>query len=248
MKGGVGKTTTAVNLAHVASTQGLRTLLWDLDPQGAATYTLRVKPRLKGGAEGLLRQKRPIERHLKATDFYDLDLLPADFSERHMDVVLDGFKRPTRRVGRVLDELDHEFELAVLDCPPGAGLTIESVVEAANLVLTPLVPTTLSVRTLEQVHRVVRAASEPTPPVVPFFSMVDRRKRLHRDLVEQVQRERPETLAAQIPFAADIERMGLKRAPVSAYAPRSASAAAFESMWREVADRIRVDATRPVQV
>lgn len=245
MKGGVGKTTAAVNLAHAASRGGLRTLLWDLDPQGAATYTFRIRPKVKGGADGLLKRSRPIERHLRATDFHDLDLLPADFSERHMDVALDSFKRPNRRVGRVLRDVRQEFDLAILDCPPGGGLTIESAAACADLVLVPLVPTTLAVRTLDQLRRVASFGENGPPPIVPFFSMVDRRKRLHRELVEQVQRERPETLAAQVPYAADVERMGANRAPVNVYAPRSTGAHAFDAMWRELASRLNLRADLP---
>ena len=61
IKGGVGKTSTAVNLAYLAAREGRRTLLWDLDPQGAATYLFRVRPRVKGGGRGLVTRKRPME-------------------------------------------------------------------------------------------------------------------------------------------------------------------------------------------
>ena len=92
IKGGVGKTTTAVNLAYLAAASGRRTLLWDLDPQAAATFLFRVKPRVKGGSRGLVSGKRPVDDAVKATDFKDLDLLPADFSYRNMDLELDDVK------------------------------------------------------------------------------------------------------------------------------------------------------------
>lgn len=245
MKGGVGKTTTAVNLAYEASRAGVRTLVWDLDPQGATTYTFRIRPKVKGGAEALLHRRRPLERHLRGTDFPDLDLLPADFSERHMDLVLDGFKRPSRRFARILREVEGEFDLAVLDCPPGGGRTIEGAAEAADVVLVPLVPTTLAVRSFEQLLRVIRDVADAAPEVIPFFSMVDRRKRLHQDLVDQVRRDQPSGLSIQVPNSADVERMALRRAPVSVYAPRSAGAVAFEIMWYEIADRLGIPFERP---
>ena len=76
IKGGVGKTTTAVNLAYLAAASGRRTLLWDLDPQASATYLFRVKPRVKGGSRGLVSGKRPVDDAVKAADYDNLDLLP----------------------------------------------------------------------------------------------------------------------------------------------------------------------------
>ena len=90
IKGGVGKTSAAVNLAYLAARGGARTLLWDLDPQGGSTYLLRVKPKVRGGGRKLVRGKSAIDALIKGTDYDGLDLLPADFSYRHMDLALDG--------------------------------------------------------------------------------------------------------------------------------------------------------------
>ena len=89
IKGGVGKTTAAVNLAAEAARTGARVLLWDLDPQGAATFFVRVKPRLKGGAERLVSERGELTAHVRATDIAGVDVLPADFSLRHLDIHLD---------------------------------------------------------------------------------------------------------------------------------------------------------------
>ena len=75
VKGGVGKTSAAVNLAHAAATDGLRTLLWDLDPQGAACFYFRVKPKVKGGGRKLIRGKVAVDPQIRGTDFEGLDLL-----------------------------------------------------------------------------------------------------------------------------------------------------------------------------
>ncbi len=92
IKGGVGKTSAAVNLSYLAAHGGSRTLLWDLDPQGAATYLFRVKPKVDGGASKLVRLKTDPAGLIKGTDYRLLDLLPADFSYRHMDLALDNVK------------------------------------------------------------------------------------------------------------------------------------------------------------
>ena len=148
IKGGVGKTSAAVNVAALAAAEGVRTLVWDLDPQGAATYLFRVKPKIRGGARKLVRGVSEVEGLLKGTDFDRLDLLPADFSYRNMDLVLDSTRRPTSRLLRVLSPLEDDYDLVVLDCPPSISLVSESVFEAADALLIPLIPTTLSVRTL----------------------------------------------------------------------------------------------------
>ena len=101
IKGGVGKTTTAVNLAYLAAEAGLRTVLWDLDPQGAASFMFRVKPKVKGGGRALISGKRPLDDAIKGTDFDNLDLIPADFTYRNMDLLLDlGDAKSRRRPGR----------------------------------------------------------------------------------------------------------------------------------------------------
>src|ERR1700743_3733195 len=89
IKGGVGKTTAAVNLAYLAAEEGLRTVLWDLDPQGAASFMFRVKPRVKGGGKALIAGTRTLDEAIKGTDYDNLDLIPADFTYRTMALLRD---------------------------------------------------------------------------------------------------------------------------------------------------------------
>ena len=182
IKGGVGKTSAAVNLGALAAADGLRTVLWDLDPQGAASFLFRIKPKVKGGGRRLIRDRDPLDV-MKGTDVEGLDLLPADFSYRNLDLELDRRKKPLAGVGRVLAQLEGDYDLAILDCPPSISLVSESVFSAADLLLVPLIPSTLSVRTLEQLRRFLAGVEQPAPEVLAFFSMVDRRKKLHRELV-----------------------------------------------------------------
>ena len=232
IKGGVGKTTTAVNLAYLAARAGQRTLIWDLDPQAAATYIFRVRPRVKGGGERVVRGRKPIEAAIKATDFDRLDLLPSDFTYRHMDLMLDRTKRPTQRLRRVLDPLTDQYDLLILDCPPSVSLVSENVLHVSDTVLTPLIPTTLSVRTLDQLAEFVHTARR-RPRLLGFFSMVDRRKRLHRDLVEQLPAQRDNIASAAIPALSLIEQMATRRAPVPHFAPRSLASRCYEQLFTE---------------
>lgn len=238
LKGGVGKTATAVNVAYEAAREGNRVLVWDLDPQGAATFYFRIKPRVKGGGKALVRGTRPLDDAIKATDYDDLDLLPADFSYRNLDLVLDGTRKPTRRLAQLLKPLRREYDLVVLDCPPSISLASESVFTAADALLVPLIPTTLSLRTYDQLERFLDTSDLRVPELLAFFSMVDRRRSLHREMVEALSEGRDDLLDTRIPSTSDIERMGIHRAPVGAFAPKSRSAKAYRDLWREVRDRL----------
>jgi len=236
IKGGVGKTTAAVNLAYEAARTGARVLLWDVDPQGAATFFFRVKPFVRGGAERLVA-KGDLGDHVRATDHAGLHLVPADFSMRLLDLHLDGTKRPTRRIGALLGPLAGRYDVAILDCPPGVTLASESVFGAVDAVLVPTIPTTLSRRTLDQLLEFL-AARPSSPSVLPFASMVDRRKSLHRDVMAALAEAPAGLLPRAIPTSSAVERMGVQRAPLAVTAPRSAAAAAFRDLWSDVAARL----------
>jgi cellulose biosynthesis protein BcsQ len=241
IKGGVGKTSAAVNLAYLCGAAGYQTLLWDLDPQAAATYVFRVRPRVKGGAKGIVRGARPLDDAIKGTDFGNLDLLPADFTYRNMDLALHKARRPTRQLSRLLEPLAAEYDVIFLDCPPSISLVSENILHAVHTLLVPLIPTTLSERTFDQLTSFIDGLDGARPQVLAFFSMVDRRKRLHRDIIARLPAERRDFAAAVIPSMTMIEQMAVRRAPVPAFAPRSAAAEHYRQLWAEL--RARADLT-----
>ncbi len=242
IKGGVGKTAAAVNLAHAAALGGTRTLLWDLDPQGAASFYLRVAPRIPGGVKTLVRRSETLDRLVQPTEFDNLHLLPADFSYRHLDLALDSRAKPRRRLAERLATLDDRFDLALIDCPPSVSLVSEAVLRASDALVVPVIPTTLSMRTLEQVRSFVDDFGKHRPEVLPFLSMVDRRKWMHNTITEQCLADAA-FLRTPIPSASVVERMGLTRAPVAATLPSQPAARAFGALWEEIKLRLRVPPT-----
>jgi cellulose biosynthesis protein BcsQ len=237
IKGGVGKTAAAVNLAYLAARDGRRTLLWDLDPQGAASFLLRIRPRVKGGGKALIRGKRSLSEAVKPTEFDRLDLIPGDFTYRNLDLALDAAKKPTQRIARLLGPLAGDYDLAILDCPPGISLASENVVHAAGTLLVPLIPTTLSVRTLEQLTGFVAELDRP-PTLFPFFTMVDGRKRLHREVIDDLRSHRDDLATTVIPALSQVEQMAVHRAPLPVFAPRSRVTKRYEELWAEVSSRL----------
>jgi chromosome partitioning protein len=238
IKGGVGKTSTAVNLAYLAARDGQRTLLWDLDPQGASSFLFRIKPKIKGGGDRLVTGRTEVSGLIRGTDQEGLDLLPSDFSYRRMDLDLDGTKKPARRLGRVLAPLVDDYDYIFLDCPPSVSLVSASVFDAADSLLVPLIPAALSMRTFPQLQRVARSGDGRAPEILGFFSMVDGRKRMHREVMETMRNDHAGLLATAIPAASDVEQMGFHRSAVGEFAPRGRAARAYEALWLEIVERL----------
>jgi cellulose biosynthesis protein BcsQ len=233
-KGGVGKTATAVNLSHLASNEGIRTLLCDLDPQGSASYYYRVKPKLKSGEKGFIKGGKKLYKSIKGTDYDNLDLLPADFAHRNLDAVFSRLKHPKERLRKILKPLKAEYELIILDCPVSIGLLAENIFIAADYSLVPLIPTTLSIIAHRQLLSFCDGNQYDTNKIFSFFSMVDRRKKMHLTFMVKVLKEFNGVLRSLIPYLAQIEKMGDWREPVTAFAPRSVAAKSYQNLWMKI--------------
>lgn len=239
IKGGVGKTATAVNLAYLSSRQGKKTLLCDMDPQGSASFYFRIRPAKKFGAKKLLKGGRHIEENIKGTDFSGLDMLPADFSYRNIDIALDELKKSQQRLSKILKPLLDEYDTIFLDCPPNITLLSENIFNAADYILVPAIPTTLSLLSLKQLFDFLDEVGLSRSKLLFFFSMVEKRKKMHTELMQAMQNKK-NVLTTIIPFSADIERMGVYRQPVAAALPHSVAAQAYEVLWNEICARLAI--------
>ncbi|MGB5745454.1 MAG: AAA family ATPase [Desulfobacterales bacterium] len=233
-KGGVGKTAAAVNLSYLAAQTGAKTLICDLDPQGSATYYLRVKPKLKSGAKGFIRGGKEVYRSIKGTDYDNLDLLPADFSLRNLEVSFDNLKGSKKRLRKILRPFKTEYDFIFLDCPVTISLLAENILNAVDYALVPLIPTTLSVRTYGQLLSFCNRNNYDTGKIYTFFSMVDRRKNMHRDIIAAVSKTYSGVLQSFIPYLALIEKMGIYRAPVAEFSPESVASRSYQNLWDKV--------------
>lgn len=233
-KGGVGKTAAAVNVAYLASQNNCNTLLWDLDPQGAASFYLAGAEPVKGRKlSKLLEGKAPIAKFIHEDVYPGLDFIPAHTSFRNFDIKLEQ-EAGSGTLKQLLAPLSEDTSLVVLDCPPTLSRLTEQVLDVADRVYVPLVPTWLSLNSWKQLRELVKDKKLGVKKLRPFFSLVDRRKKLHRELLESRHELLDNLLDVAIPYASVVERMGEEGLPLEVLAPRSKPAEVFRKMWAQI--------------
>ncbi len=232
IKGGVGKTATLVNLSFIAAQQGAKCLICDLDPQSSTTFYFRIQPKFKSGVKGFVKGGKRFEANIKGTDYENLDLLPAELSFRNLDIRLNKTKKSKQQLVKILEPFQAEYDYLFLDSPPNLNIVAENIISAADYLMIPVIPTPLAVRTYRQLENFFDNKKYNKSKIMVFFSMVEKRKKLHLEMMKDLSAER--VMKSYIPFLSEIERMGVNCEPVSAVTPQSKASLAYQQLWDEM--------------
>ena len=232
LKGGVGKTTTAVNLAWCAARRSARkTLLWDLDPQAAASFLIGDDGVPKDEAQSIFAKQVDPAKLAHPSTVSGINIISADASLRGLDRLLfDIGKR--KRLKKLIDTLAAKYDRIILDCPPGLNETADQVLRAADLVIVPVIPSPLSDRAFAAVRTYLDRQSGKHAPMLPVYSMVDRRRTLHREAL----RAHPDWPV--IPMTSMVEKMGEERRPLGEFDQRTPAFNAYVRLWEGIEKKL----------
>jgi chromosome partitioning protein len=231
LKGGVGKTAASINLAYLSAKDKFKTLVWDMDPQGSSSFYLGAEAG-KNETRKLLGSDSLMDA-VQSSPYENLDIIPADLSARHADILLNEMKQSKRRISSLLGSLKKDYDVVFLDCPPGISVLHDAVFAGVDWILVPNIPTTLSVRSYETVLDYFKENALDTSKLKCFFSMVDHRKNLHHEVMNSFYKDKY-FLKNYIPYLSDVEKMGVNEAPLETFAPSSYAAQCYRDLWKEI--------------
>ena len=246
IKGGVGKTTTSVNLACLLARQGLSVLLWDLDAQGGSSYFFQLQHKNAGQLQRLFDKRSNIYDLIQSTGSYQIDVIANDseFSDLNMQQV----SRMTALsytnfeiIDQALHELKDDFDVCIVDCPPGKYLLHENVFRAMDLMVVPNIPAPLSIYCNEMLLELLSKISNLRMSVLSFYNMVQVNKKMHHQYVfgSKESSEGIRQLNNYIPFYSEIEQITATRQSIFHQLKAAKSNAYYQFLWQEICEKMQ---------
>ena len=248
-KGGVGKTTSSINLAASLGLLGKKTLLVDLDPQGNSTTGVGVnKGEVESSVYELLVDETEINKIIVKTKFKNLYIIPAsinlagvDMELMEMSRSLEGFV-PQLQLKKYLSEIKEEYDYIILDCPPSLGLITSNALAAANSVIIPVQCEFFALEGIMQLLNSIMIAQKKLNPSLDIegvlLTMLDNRTNLGLEVVEEIKSYFKEKVYDTIiPRLVRLSEAPSHGKPIHAYDPRSRGTEAYINLAKEVIER-----------
>ena len=248
-KGGVGKTTSSINLAASLGLLGKKTLLIDLDPQGNSTTGVGVnKGELESSSYELLTDRAEVKKTIVKTKFKNLYLIPASINLAGADMELMELSRedstfvPQLQLKRQLDLVENDFDYIILDCPPSLGLITTNALAASNSVIIPVQCEFFALEGIMQLLNSIMIAQKKLNPSLDIegvlLTMLDNRTNLGLEVVEEIKSYFKEKVYDTIiPRLVRLSEAPSHGKPIHAYDPRSRGTEAYINLAKEVIER-----------